>query len=122
MQSTKFWSIGNGRRIFGQLFAHDRLLFAETKEVLQAMIDALVAYYTETRRRINTSKCEIIVMRDFDVGAVTGVSIGEETIPEKQTVRYLGAFFGVHGILPGSPQMRHAGWKPAQSATACSWR
>ena len=49
--------IGNGRRIFGQLFADDGI-FAETEEGLQAMIDALVAYCTETRRRINTSKCE----------------------------------------------------------------
>ena len=110
--------IGNGRRIFGQLFADDGLLFAETEEGLQAVIDALVVYCTETRRRINTSKCEIIVMRDFDEGAVTGVNIriGDETIPEKQTVRYLGAFFGAQDVLPGSPHMRHAGWKPAQSA------
>ena len=44
-------------------------------------------------------------MRDFDEGAVTDVNIriGEETIPEKQTVRYLGAFFGAQDILPGSP-------------------
>ena len=57
-------------------------------------------------------------MRDFDEGAVTDVNIriGEETIPEKQTMRYLGVFFGAQDILPGSPQMRHAGWKPAQSA------
>ena len=62
------------------------------------MIDAFVAYCTETRRRINTSKCEIIVMRDSDEGAVTGVNIriGDETIPEKQTVRYLGAVFGAN--------------------------
>ena len=53
--------IGNGSRIFGQLFADDGLLFTETEEGLQAMIDALVAYCTETCRRINTSKCEIIV-------------------------------------------------------------
>ena len=95
--------------IFGQLFADDGLLFAETEEGLQAMIGALVACCTETRRRIN--KCEIIVMRDSDEGAVTGVNIriGEDTI--------LGAFFGAQDILPGSPQMRHDGWKPAQ----CAW-
>ena len=46
-------------------------------------------------------------MRDFDEGAVTGVNIriGDETIPEKQTVRYLGAFFGAQDVLPGSPHI-----------------
>ena len=110
--------IGNGRRFFGQLCADDELLFAETEEGLQTMIDALVGYCTETCRRISTSKCEIIVIGDSDEGAVTGVNIriGDETIPEKQTVRYLGASFGAQDILQGSPQMLHTGWKPAHSA------
>ena len=34
-------------------------------------------------------------MRDFDEG-VKNIRIGVETIPEKQTVRYLGAFFGAN--------------------------
>ena len=40
--------IANGRRIFGQLFADDGLLFVETEEGLQAMISALVAHCTES--------------------------------------------------------------------------
>ena len=45
-----------------------------------------------------------------------GSCLRDDTIPEKQTVRYLGAFFGAQDILPGSSQMRRAGWQPTKSA------
>jgi hypothetical protein len=110
-------SIGN-RRVYGQLFADDGLLFAETEEGLQAMVDAFAAYCRESRRRINASKCEVIVMRDVDDVSVTGVTIriGDETVPEKQSVRYLGAFFGAQDVMPCSPWMPRNGWNPEKSA------
>ncbi len=110
-------SIGN-RRVYGQLFADDGLLFAETEEGLQAMVDAFAAYCRDSRRRINASKCEVIVMRDVDDVSVTGVTIriGDETVPEKQSVRYLGAFFGAQDVMPCSPWMPRNGWNPEKSA------
>ncbi len=79
------------------------------------MVDAFAAYCRDSRRRINASKCEVIVMRDVDGVSVTGVTIriGDETVPEKQSVRYLGAFFGAQDVMPCSPWMPRNGWNPA---------
>ena len=49
-------------------------------------------------------------------GTNDGMGDKRETIPVKQTVRYLGAFSGAQDILPGSSQMRRAGWQPTKSA------
>jgi hypothetical protein len=57
-------------------------------------------------------------LRDVDDVSVTGVTIriGDETVPEKQSVRYLGAFFGAQDVMPCSPWMPRNGWNPEKSA------
>lgn len=112
--------LGNGRVVYGQLFADDGLLFASTEQGLQAMVDAFAEYCRSSRRQMNASKCEIIVFRDSDDAATTGVSIVIDGIivPEKQVVRYLGAYLGARDVMPGVPAARsipRSGWLPKHS-------
>ena len=92
------------------------LFAAETKHTLQQValedrraLSAVAAYCRSSRRRINASKCETIVMRDHDDVAIADVyiRIEDEVVPEKQSVRYFGAaaLFGAQDIMPCSPWM-----------------
>ena len=86
----------NEVKLFMLLFADDAVLFAETPQALQSMLDDLEQYCNEWGLKININKTKIMI---FETGRHTthNFTLYDSILNIKQSFKYLGIHFYKNG-------------------------
>jgi hypothetical protein len=87
--------LGN-RRYRLLLYADDIVLFSNSKEALQAMLDICAGHAADNRYRFNVAKC--VILRSEPGGPADQLMLHDTRIPDASSFCYLGCTFSSSGI------------------------